>query len=415
MPHGVGIGLVERDLARTGGCRARLHGEALVVAPVRAGPVQDRGRPDELVATADQPGAADDHTLGAPDPGRTGQPVPVRGREQRFLPGALHRDTYVVTGFPAREGGGDGVAHHPASDRRRHTERDGDERHHHPALVREQVAQHCLQHQAAAFSKDFIRSSTLPASGAELAHEMAVLEEKHPVRVGGGTRLMGHHHRCPAESVDAAAQKSEQLRGGGGVQCAGRLVGEHHLRPGDQRPGAGHALLLAAGQLAGTVVQSALQIQRCDDLLHRVLVVLATGQIEGERDVFEGGERREKVESLEDETHTITAQMGERGVAQTGQLGVPDPYRALVRLVEPRDAVHQRRFSGAGRPHDRGELTAPELHIDARERDHSGVARSVAFDEPGGPDGSCCLCHGGKCVSANLRWTSPKRQEISLT
>lgn len=163
---GVGIGLVERDLARTGGCRARLHGEALVVAPVRAGPVQDRGRPDELVATADQPGAADDHTLGAPDPGRTGQPVPVRGREQRFLPGALHRDTYVVTGFPAREGGGDGVAHHPASDRRRHTERDGDERHHHPALVREQVAQHCLQHQAAAFSKDFIRSSTLPASGA---------------------------------------------------------------------------------------------------------------------------------------------------------------------------------------------------------------------------------------------------------
>ena len=40
------------------------------------------------------------------------------------------------------------------------------------------------------------------------------------------------------------------------VQVAGRLVGEDHLGPGDQRPGQGDPLLLAAGQLARPVTEA---------------------------------------------------------------------------------------------------------------------------------------------------------------
>ena len=49
--------------------------------------------------------------------------------------------------------------------------------------------------------------------------------------------------------VDAAAQQGQHLVRGGGVEGAGRLVGEHDRGLGDQRAGDGDALLLAAGEL----------------------------------------------------------------------------------------------------------------------------------------------------------------------
>ena len=57
---------------------------------------------------------------------------------------------------------------------------------------------------------------------------------------------------CRRSSTQAAQQR-EHLVGGGGVEGAGRLVGQDHRRVGDQRPGDRHALLLAAGQLGRQV------------------------------------------------------------------------------------------------------------------------------------------------------------------
>ena len=52
-----------------------------------------------------------------------------------------------------------------------------------------------------------------------------------------------------AELIDRLAQQIEHRPPGAPVQRPGWLVGEYHLRPGHQRPGDGHPLLLAAGQL----------------------------------------------------------------------------------------------------------------------------------------------------------------------
>ena len=51
----------------------------------------------------------------------------------------------------------------------------------------------------------------------------------------------------------------QDLLRGGGVQVAGRLVGEDQRRVGDQRAGDRDALLLAAGQLGGQVVDAVAQ------------------------------------------------------------------------------------------------------------------------------------------------------------
>ena len=57
---------------------------------------------------------------------------------------------------------------------------------------------------------------------------------------------MGDHDNGPALAVGQPAQQAEHLAARGGVQRAGRLVGEDHFRLGDQRPGDRHPLLLTA-------------------------------------------------------------------------------------------------------------------------------------------------------------------------
>src|SRR5215475_6927075 len=50
-------------------------------------------------------------------------------------------------------------------------------------------------------------------------------------------------------------EQLHDLGGRFGVERAGRLVREEDLRPGDERPRDGHALLLAAGHLGGAVLR----------------------------------------------------------------------------------------------------------------------------------------------------------------
>ena len=69
----------------------------------------------------------------------------------------------------------------------------------------------------------------------------------------GDVVLVGDQHDRAALVVELLEQ-AEHVGGRRRVEVAGRLVGEDHRRLGDERPGDGDALLLAAGQLAGLVV-----------------------------------------------------------------------------------------------------------------------------------------------------------------
>ena len=66
-----------------------------------------------------------------------------------------------------------------------------------------------------------------------------------------------------------AVQVEQQLAdglGGVAVEVAGRLVGQQQDRLVDQRPGDGHALPLAAGQLGRAVVEPAGQADAVEQL-----------------------------------------------------------------------------------------------------------------------------------------------------
>ena len=146
----------------------------------------------------------------------------------------------------------------------------------------------------------------------------------------------------------------------------------------DQRPGAGDALLLAAGELgwAGGSSRSP-QADGVDDRVEPGLVGLAAGDRQRQQDVLLGGQRRQQVELLEDEADLVAAQLGQAGVAQAGDLGVADVDLAAGDRVEAGQAVHQRRLAGAGRAHDRGEPAPLELDADPAQRDDLRLAAAV--------------------------------------
>ena len=74
----------------------------------------------------------------------------------------------------------------------------------------------------------------------------------------GHPLVMGHQHDGLALLVEVVNQ-FEHLLAGARVEVAGGLIGQDHQRVVDQRTRDGHALLLAAGQLVGTMMQAVAQ------------------------------------------------------------------------------------------------------------------------------------------------------------
>ena len=66
---------------------------------------------------------------------------------------------------------------------------------------------------------------------------------------------MGDHDDGLAQLAHRVAQEAQHLGARAGVEVAGRLVAEDDLGPGGQRAGDGDALLLAAGELGGPVLE----------------------------------------------------------------------------------------------------------------------------------------------------------------
>ena len=74
--------------------------------------------------------------------------------------------------------------------------------------------------------------------------------------------VVGDHHGRLAEVVDRFAEQREDLVARSRVEVAGRLVGEEHRRPGDERPRDRDALLLAARELGRAGARAARRARR---------------------------------------------------------------------------------------------------------------------------------------------------------
>src|SRR5699024_11559087 len=104
----------------------------------------------------------------------------------------------------------------------------------------------------------------------------------------------------------------------------------------------GDAMLLATRELTGSVIKSLCQTESAGDFLKPGSIDLLAGKIQGQADVFGGGQGRDQVESLEDKSESVAAQGCDLFFIEFRKLGVADIGLATGGAVEGRHAVHKR-------------------------------------------------------------------------
>ena len=111
--------------------------------------------------------------------------------------------------------------------------------------------------------------------GVAVVDHVAVLQTDDALGLDGDGVVVGDEdHRVPG-GVDIL-QHGQHLPAGVGVQRAGGLIRQNHRRISRQRPGDGHPLLLAAGELHGLVLQLVAQAHQLQCQL-RPLMALRLG------------------------------------------------------------------------------------------------------------------------------------------
>ncbi len=103
-------------------------------------------------------------------------------------------------------------------------------------------------------------------------------------------------------------EKLHDFSSGGAIEVSRGLIGEQELRTHDDRTGNGHALPFAAGQLLGSVVEPVPESNGFQRFCGKLTTLLAVdaGKQHGDLDVLEGGEAREQVKELEDESDVVS-------------------------------------------------------------------------------------------------------------
>ena len=110
---------------------------------------------------------------------------------------------------------------------------------------------------------------------------------------------------------------------GHAVQIACWLVRQNDSRLRYQSAGDGYTLLLAAGEIAGHIVQFILQPQHPHHFFHKLLVHLVSVQLHRQHNVFEDIQHRHQIVVLEDEADLSSAEDGQLLVFECGEVACP--------------------------------------------------------------------------------------------
>ena len=182
---------------------------------------------------------------------------------------------------------------------------------------------------------------------------------------------MGDHQQGPPLRSELL-EEVEDVPAGGRVEVAGRLVGEQQRRVAGERTGDRHPLHLPAGELRRTVVHAVREPDLGEEPLDPLLALAPRHALEQELQlhVLPGGDLRQQVEALEDETDPPVADLREAVPAEALDLLAEQPVAPRGRRVETADQVEQRRLARTGRADDRHELARRHREVDPAERFH---------------------------------------------
>ena len=177
---------------------------------------------------------------------------------------------------------------------------------------------------------------------------------------------MGDHQDGGAQLPVHQREGLHQTFGVCAVQCAGGLIRQDQGGLCDQRPGAGRALPLSAGELPGELGKLIPDLegighsqQPLPGFSGRPLL-----QVQGQDDVLRHRQRIQQVVFLEDEPQTVTAEGRQLLFPHLGNTLSFQKDPAGAGAVNGGNDVQKRALPGAGGAHNSGEFSPlhPEAH-----------------------------------------------------
>ena len=177
------------------------------------------------------------------------------------------------------------------------------------------------------------------------------MQPDYPVHLRGKSLVVGCHQRSAALAADEVEELTEHRVGGVLVEVAGRLVGEHQRRLVGERAGDRNALLLTAGELGRTMVQTLSQSERAKQLPRPLMRGLHIGTVHQLRkdDILHRVELRKQMVKLVDEAEQLAPEPGAPLVVQLRCFLALQSDGPLKSAFEQADGLKQRRLSRARR------------------------------------------------------------------
>ena len=195
------------------------------------------------------------------------------------------------------------------------------------------------------------------AAGALVAHDAALGDLDHaPAHAVDHRLVVRRDDDRRAGAVDPVEQLHDPDRRLG-IEVAGRLVGQQQRRVVDERARDRDALLLAAGELVGIVVQLGREAGEAQDVGHLLahLAARPAGHLQRVGDVVVDRPVRQQLEVLEDDAE-VAAVVRDLLARDLGQVAPGDRDRAVARLDLLDQQAHDRRLARAGRADEEDEL-----------------------------------------------------------
>ena len=172
----------------------------------------------------------------------------------------------------------------------------------------------------------------------------AIFEPHQPRHPPGKLDVMRRYQGADALLADRSQEFAVNLIRCPGIKIPGRLVSQEQLRPIGQSAGNGHALLLAARQFGGTVVETLAEAEA----LQQFAGAAPGGGFVGAGDqlrhhhILEGGEFRQQMMELIDKADADATDAGARGIIKLGAVLSGDENFARARRFEQACNMQQR-------------------------------------------------------------------------
>ena len=186
------------------------------------------------------------------------------------------------------------------------------------------------------------------------------------VRIGGDACLVGDEdNRRSLLSGHRGHQVHDELSGQR-IERSRRFVGKEHLRLGDHSTCQRDPLRLSAGHLSGAVTFQTVELESFEPTPSDAqgLVAASSPEKERQRHVLLRREFGHELAELEDKTEAVSSQRTPFLLAHRVKALAVEVDLARVGDQDARQAVEQRRFARAARPHHRQNLAL--FHRNAR-------------------------------------------------